>query len=60
VMSRRYANVKVLHQRAAARVMSAKRRQSPDLVARSYLDGQGGASNELLRNKCASETATIG
>jgi hypothetical protein len=26
----RYADVKVLHHRAAARVMSAKRRQSPD------------------------------
>jgi hypothetical protein len=46
VVSLRYADVKVLHLRAAARVMSAKRRQSPDLGARSYLDCQGGTLSE--------------
>jgi hypothetical protein len=48
VVSLRYADVKVLHLRAAARVMSAKRRQSPDLGARSYLDGQGATLDEQI------------
>jgi hypothetical protein len=60
VVSLRYADDKVLHLRAAARVMSAKPRQSPDLGARSYLDGQGGTLDEQIWTKSASETATAG
>jgi hypothetical protein len=40
--------------------MSAKPRQSPDLGARSYLDGQGGTLDEQIWTKSASETATAG
>ena len=57
LVSRRYADVKLL--RAAARVMSAKPRQSPDSFARSYLDDQGGTLNDQVFEESASVTATL-